>query len=101
MVTENGMPLSDTVDADECVHDEKRIRYIKDHLLQIHRAMQAGIPVKGYFYWSFTDNFEWALGYAPRFGLVHIDYNTLQRRVKESGRWFGQVIQANGFPSEN
>jgi beta-glucosidase len=63
--------------------------------------MQNGVPVNGYLYWSFTDNFEWALGYAPRFGLVHVDYNTLQRTIKESGRWFGQVIQANGFSSEN
>jgi beta-glucosidase len=101
MVTENGMPLPDTVDVDGCVHDERRIRYIKDHLAQIYRAMQNSIPVKGYFYWSFTDNFEWALGYAPRFGLVYIDYNTLQRTIKESGRWFGQVIQANGFSHEN
>ena len=101
MVTENGMPLLDTVAANGCLHDERRIRYIQSHLTQIHRAMQNGVPVKGYFYWSFTDNFEWALGYAPRFGLVHVDYNTLQRTIKESGRWFGQVIQANGFSSEN
>ncbi len=101
MITENGIPLADTVDADGCVQDEIRIGYIKDHLTQIHLAKQSGVPVKGYFHWSFMDNFEWALGYAPRFGLVHIDYSTLQRTIKESGRWFQRVIQANGFPREN
>jgi beta-glucosidase len=101
MITENGIPLADTVGADGCVQDEIRIGYIKDHLTQIHLAMQSGVPVKGYFHWSFMDNFEWALGYTPRFGLVHIDYSTLQRTVKESGRWFQRVIQANGFPREN
>jgi beta-glucosidase len=101
MITENGIPLLDNVDANGCVHDEMRIGYIKEHLTQIHLTMQSGVPVKGYFHWSFTDNFEWALGYTPRFGLVYIDYNTLQRTIKESGRWFHQVIQANGFPQEN
>jgi beta-glucosidase len=101
MITENGIPLSDTVDADGYVHDEMRVGYIKDHLTQIHLAVQSGVPVKGYFHWSFMDNFEWALGYTPRFGLAHIDYDTLQRTIKGSGRWFKQVIQANGFPREN
>jgi beta-glucosidase len=101
MITENGVPLGDTVDADGCVQDEIRIGFIKDHLTQIHLAIQSGVPVKGYFHWSFMDNFEWALGYTPRFGLVHIDYNTLRRTVKESGRWFQRVIQANGFPHGN
>lgn len=100
LITENGIPLPDAVDANGCVHDERRIRFIQDHLLQIHQAMRSGVPVKGYFHWSFMDNFEWALGYAPRFGLVHIDYNTLQRTIKDSGKWFRQVIQANGFLSE-
>lgn len=101
MITENGIPLLDTVDANGCVHDERRIRFITDHLTQVHLAVQNGVPVKGYFHWSFADNFEWALGYTPRFGLVYIDYNTLQRTVKESGHWFQQMIRANGFPLEN
>jgi beta-glucosidase len=100
MITENGIPLADTVDEDGCVQDEIRIGFIKDHLMQIHLAMQSGVPVKGYLHWSFMDNFEWALGYTPRFGLVHIDYSTLARTMKESGRWFQRVIQANGFPRE-
>lgn len=101
LITENGIPLLDTVDADGCVHDERRIRFIQDHLTQIHHAVQRGVPVKGYFHWSFMDNFEWALGYTPRFGLVYIDYNTLQRTIKDSGKWFQQVIQANALSLEN
>jgi beta-glucosidase len=100
LITENGIPLADTVDAKGCVHDERRIRFIQDHLTQIHLAIQGGVPVKGYFHWSFMDNFEWALGYNPRFGLVYVDYKTLQRTVKDSGKWFQQVIQRNGFPHE-
>lgn len=97
LITENGVPLLDTVDANGRVHDEIRIGYIQEHLAQVHLAMQSGIPVKGYFHWSFMDNFEWALGYTPRFGLVHVDYSTLERTIKESGRWFQQVIQSNGL----
>ena len=97
MITENGVPVPDGLDFDGRVRDERRIRYLRNHLFQIHRAMQAGIPVKGYFHWSLMDNFEWALGYAPRFGLVYVDYNTLKRTVKDSGRWFASVIRDNGF----
>ena len=100
LITENGVPLLDTLDSDGYVHDEIRIGYIKEHLTQVHLAMQSGVPVKGYFHWSFMDNFEWALGYTPRFGLVHVDYNTLERTIKESGRWFQKVIQSNGLPCE-
>lgn len=97
LATENGIPLLDTVDADGCVHDERRIHFIQDHLTQIHLAMQSGILVKGYFHWSFADNFEWALGYTPRFGLVYVDYNTLLRTIMKNGKWFQQVIWANGL----
>jgi beta-glucosidase len=101
IITENGIPLLETVDADGRVHDEIRIGYLKEHLMQIYLTMQSGVPVKGYFHWSLMDNFEWALGYTPRFGLVHINYDTLQRTIKESGKWFHQVIRANGLPGEN
>jgi beta-glucosidase len=83
--------------SDDHVHDPRRIRYLSDHLVQVHRAMEEGVPIKGYFHWSFCDNFEWALGYAKRFGLVHVDYATQKRTVKDSGHWFAQVIRENGF----
>ena len=97
MVTENGVPVPDGLDFDGRVRDERRIRYLRNHLFQVQRAIQAGIPVKGYFHWSLMDNFEWAHGYAPRFGLVYVDYQTLKRTIKDSGRWFARVIQENGF----
>jgi beta-glucosidase len=95
MVTENGIPVPDVVDAMGVVCDEGRIRYLQSHLAQVHRAMQDGIPVKGYFHWSFIDNFEWDLGYDKRFGLVYVDFKTQQRILKESARWFAKVIQDN------
>ena len=97
LVTENGIPVPDGIDFDGKVRDERRIRYLKNHILQVHQAIQKGVPVKGYFVWSFMDNFEWALGYAPRFGLVHVDFPTQKRTIKESGFWFSKVIANNGF----
>jgi beta-glucosidase len=95
MVTENGVPVPDGVDFDGRVRDERRIRYLRNHIAQVHRAIEDGIPVKGYFHWSMMDNFEWALGYGPRFGLVYVDWKTQKRIVKDSGRWFARVIQEN------
>jgi beta-glucosidase len=59
--------------------------------------MDEGVPVKGYFHWSLMDNFEWALGYGQRFGLVYVDFKTQQRIIKDSGYWFAKVIRENGF----
>jgi beta-glucosidase len=80
--------------------DERRLRFLRNHLYQLWRAIQDGVPVKGYFHWSFIDNFEWALGYEMRFGLVYADYKTLTRTLKESGKWFAKVIAENGFGLE-
>lgn len=99
MVTENGIPVPDGLDFDGRVRDERRIRYLQSHIAQVHRAIQDGVPVKGYFHWSLTDNFEWALGYGPRFGLVYVDYKTLKRTIKDSGRWFANAIRNNGLES--
>jgi len=95
MVTENGVPVPDGLDFDGRVRDERRIRYLQNHIAQVHRAIKDGVPVKGYFHWSLMDNFEWALGYGPRFGIVYVDYKTLKRTVKDSGKWFAKVIQDN------
>jgi beta-glucosidase len=97
MVTENSIPVPDGLDFDGRVRDERRIRYLCDHIAQVHRAINAGVPVKGYFHWSLMDNFEWAHGYAQRFGLVYVDFKTQQRTIKESGYWFSKVIKQNGF----
>jgi beta-glucosidase len=100
-ITENGIPVPDGIDFDGRVRDYRRIRYLKDHLVRIHQAIQEGVPIKGYLVWSLMDNFEWAHGYKTRFGLVYIDFDTLSRTVKDSGRWFAQVIQQNGFDPDS
>lgn len=97
MVTENGVPVPDGVDFDGRVRDERRIRYLRAHLAQVHRAIQAGIPITGYFHWSFMDNFEWALGFSQHYGLVYVDTADQKRVVKDSGRWFSRVIRTNAL----
>jgi beta-glucosidase len=99
-ITENGVCVPDGIDFDGKVRDNRRIQYLQDHLIQVHRAIEEGIPVMGYLVWSLMDNFEWALGYQKRFGLVHIDFETLSRTVKNSGIWFRDVIKKNGFIPE-
>jgi beta-glucosidase len=89
VITENGGVFS------EPLHDERRVQYIHDHLAAVHDAIERGVPVNGYCYWSFLDNLEWALGYAQRFGLVHVDYDTLERTVKDSGRYYARIAAAN------
>ena len=97
MVTENGIPVPDGLDFDGHVRDERRIRYLKDHIAQVHHAMDEGVPVKGYFHWSLMDNFEWAWGFSQRFGLVYVDFKTQKRTIKDSGHWFTRLIQEDGF----
>lgn len=99
LITENGVPVPDGKDFDGKVRDFRRIRYIRDNLVQTHRAIEEDVPVQGYFHWTMTDNFEWAYGRTMRFGLVYIDYADLERTIKESGRWFAQVIRDNGVDS--
>jgi beta-glucosidase len=97
MVTENGVPVTDVMDSDGQVHDDLRIRYLRDHIAQVHRAIQAGVDIKGYYVWSFADNFEWNLGYGKRFGLIHVNYETMQRTMKDSGTWYSKVIKENSL----
>jgi beta-glucosidase len=99
-ITENGVCVPDGLDFDGRVRDERRIRYLRDHLVQVRRAIQAGVPLKGYFHWTLMDNFEWAFGYRMRFGLVYMDFATQKRIIKDSGRWYKNVIQDNGFDPE-
>jgi beta-glucosidase len=93
LITENGISLDDRVSEDGSVHDEKRIGYIREYLDGVSRAVQEGIPVLGYQYWSLTDNFEWAEGYAPRFGLIYVDYETKKRIIKDSGYAYAEIIR--------
>ena len=97
IVTENGAAFDDVVDGDGRVRDDRRIAYLDGHLRSLHEAVEAGADVRGYFVWSLLDNFEWAEGYAKRFGIVHVDYDTLRRTPKDSARWYRDVIAANGI----
>ncbi|KAF0677500.1 GH1 family beta-glucosidase [Profundibacterium mesophilum] len=83
-VTENGMAWNDTKDADGTIEDSARIDFLAQHMEAVREAIAEGVPVKGYFIWSLLDNYEWSLGYAPRFGLVHVDFESLNRSPKTS-----------------
>ena len=91
VITENGAGFDDVVTNGE-VHDNLRTKYIKDYLKQILRAKREGVKVDGYFIWSFMDNFEWAEGYRPQLGLVHVDYKTQERIIKDSGKWYADFL---------
>lgn len=97
MVTENGAAYGTAPGDDGKIHDEKRRRFLEEHFVAAHKAMAEGVPLKAYFVWSLMDNFEWAFGYEKRFGIVWVDYKTLERIPKESARWYAKVIEANGF----
>lgn len=96
MVTENGMANTDFVMRDGKVHDPQRIDFIHNYLKGLKRAVDENLPVLGYQYWSIMDNFEWAEGYGPRFGLVYVDYETLERTIKDSGYDYAEIIRTNG-----
>ena len=91
-VTENGMSV-----ASEDLADPRRIAFLEGHIAACHAAIARGANLKGYYVWSLMDNFEWALGYKPRFGLVNVDYKTFERRPKDSYRWYKAVAAGNGF----
>lgn len=95
-VTENGAAYPDTLDERGAVNDPDRQRYLDLHFQATREAIVAGAPVKGYFVWSFMDNFEWAKGYRPRFGVVYNDYPTQTRTVKGSGHFLAEVAATNG-----
>ncbi|UFU07053.1 glycoside hydrolase family 1 protein [Ruania halotolerans] len=97
-VTENGAAYPDVVGPDGSVDDQDRIGYLDAHLRAVAAAIEDGADVRGYFAWSLLDNFEWALGYSKRFGLVRVDYETQERTVKASGRWYARVARTNHLP---
>ncbi len=99
-ITENGASYSDGPDGERRIRDDRRLRYLREHFAWAHRAIALGVPLAGYFVWSFLDNFEWARGYAQRFGLVWVDYKTQDRILKDSAHWYKRVIEDNGFVYE-
>ena len=91
-VTENGAAFKDQM-VDGQVDDERRESYLREHIAATHQAIEQGAPVDAYFAWSLLDNFEWASGYEKRFGLIHVDYATLQRTPKRSAKWYQQFLK--------
>jgi beta-glucosidase len=96
VITENGMARDDSIASDGRVRDPERIDFLRGYLSQLKKGLDDGTDIKGYFHWSFTDNFEWDLGYAKRFGLFYIDYPTQRRIKKDSAAWFREVVQTGG-----
>lgn len=100
VITENGMSNCDMVGHDGRVRDQVRIEFMISYMRQLRRALAEGIDVRGYFVWSLMDNFEWAEGYKHRFGLIHVDYSTQKRTLKDSALWYRDVIVSNGAELE-
>ena len=96
VITENGMSGIDWVSLDGKVHDPQRIDYTHRYLLSLRRAIADGTDVRGYFHWSIMDNCEWQQGYKERFGLIHVDFETQKRTLKDSAHWYSRVIASNG-----
>lgn len=95
-ITENGMANLDWVSRDGTVDDPQRIDYLGRYIAEYRKLADEGADLRGYFHWSLMDNFEWALGYSKRFGLVYVDFSTGERIIKKSGHWYRQVIESNG-----
>lgn len=91
IITENGAAFYDEIENGE-VNDVRRINFLKNNITQVLRAKNEGVNVTGYFVWTFLDNFEWAEGYYPRFGLVYVDFATQKRIVKSSGQWYADFL---------
>ena len=95
-ITENGVSCPDVVSLDGKVHDPDRIDFLHRYLLELRRAADDGVDIRGYLHWCVTDNFEWAKGFTERFGLIYCDFETQERILKDSAYWFRETIRANG-----
>lgn len=95
-ITENGICINEGVE-NGVVNDTRRIDYLKSHITAVHRCLESGVNLRGYITWSLLDNFEWAEGYSKRFGIVHVDYRTLERTKKESYYWYQKVVNNGWF----
>jgi beta-glucosidase len=103
MITENGAAFDDVVvtgdDGSAEVRDDDRVDYLQRHLVAVHRALGRGVDVRGYQVWSLMDNFEWARGYSKRFGIIYVDYQTLERIPKASARWYADLVATRAIPA--
>jgi beta-glucosidase len=95
-ITENGAAFYDPPTAEGEVQDPLRVDYFRTHLRAAHQAIEQGVNLKGYYAWSLLDNLEWSLGFSKRFGIVHVDFETLKRTPKASSRFYSEVVRTNG-----
>ncbi|MCQ2522365.1 MAG: GH1 family beta-glucosidase [Lachnospiraceae bacterium] len=95
-ITENGCSCADVVSEDGCVHDPERIHFLDRYLSALQKASDEGVDIRGYFLWTFLDNFEWEKGYSERFGIVHVDFTTQRRTAKDSAFWYKKTMESNG-----
>lgn len=100
-VTENGAAYPEPERVEAPIDDGERVSYLRRHVLEVHRAIEDGADVRGYFVWSLLDNFEWAEGFEKRFGIVHVDFETLARTPKRSYAWYQDVIRAHAVEGED
>ncbi|MDQ1539888.1 MAG: beta-glucosidase, partial [Actinomycetota bacterium] len=98
-ITENGAAYDDVVDADGHVHDPERVQYLGEHFAAVHDAIADGADVRGYYVWSLLDNFEWSYGYSKRFGVVYVDFESQDRIIKDSGKFFARTARNNAVPT--
>jgi beta-glucosidase len=98
-ITENGAAYDDVVDADGHVHDPERVQYLGEHFAAVHGAIADGADVRGYYVWSLLDNFEWSYGYSKRFGVVYVDFESQDRIIKDSGKFFARTARNNAAPT--
>lgn len=99
-ITENGCAYPDGPGADGTIQDDRRVEYLSKYLTAVHQAIGEGVPVKGYYQWSLMDNYEWALGFSKRFGMIYVNYETCERTIKKSGYWYSDVIRNHGLSIE-
>ena len=95
MITENGAAFDDVVSPDGAVHDANRVDYLHRHIDAVGEAIDQGADVRGYFVWSLLDNFEWSFGYDRRFGIIRVDYPAQRRTIKDSARFYADIIEAD------
>jgi beta-glucosidase len=94
VITENGAAYPDTVDPDGRIRDGRRVSYLARHIGAVGEALAAGVPLTGYHVWSLLDNYEWSFGYTRRFGLIHVDFESQRRTLKDSAEWYARLIAA-------
>lgn len=97
IISENGAAFDDKIDENGNINDVKRMNYIKEHLIQAHKAIEEGVNLKGYYLWSLMDNFEWSFGYSKKFGIIHVNRENLKRTIKNSGYLYRDIIKNNGL----